>query len=87
MLKLYHMKLKKSIKGIRTMILGMIPEFRGRGIDNLLVIETIKRGLASGYKWSEMGWILESNDMMNKALETLGVKIYKKYRLYDYPLI
>ena len=83
---LYNMKLKRSVRGIRTIIMGMIPEYRGRGIDNLLILDTIKYALARGYTWSEMGWILETNDRMNSTLKALGVKVYKKYRLYDYPL-
>ncbi|MCP4631435.1 MAG: hypothetical protein GY855_00805 [candidate division Zixibacteria bacterium] len=80
---LYSMKIRRSIKGIRTIIMGMIPEYRGRGIDNLFYIETIRRGINRGYKWSEMGWILETNALMLRALDTLGGHIHKKYRLYQ----
>ena len=31
----------------------------------------------------EMGWILETNEPMNRAMEGMGGKIVKKYRLYE----
>jgi hypothetical protein len=33
-----------------------------------------------------MSWILESNDMMNRAIKRLGGEIYKTYRIYEKPL-
>jgi hypothetical protein len=30
-----------------------------------------------------MSWILENNDMMNRAIKALGGKIYKTYRVYQ----
>jgi hypothetical protein len=36
-----------------------------------------------GYKYAEMSWILESNDMMNRAIRSLGGTVYKTYRMYE----
>jgi hypothetical protein len=33
-----------------------------------------------------MGWILEVNKPMNRAMEAMGGKIVKRYRLYEGPL-
>ena len=30
-----------------------------------------------------MGWILETNEPMNRAMEGMGGKIVKKYRVYE----
>jgi hypothetical protein len=30
-----------------------------------------------------MGWILETNKPMNRAMEGMGGKVVKKYRLYE----
>jgi GNAT superfamily N-acetyltransferase len=83
---IYSIKIRRKIKGIRTIILGLLPEYRGKGIDNLLYLDTINNAIAQGYKWCEMGWILETNRKMRRALDVLGARIYKVYRLYDYPL-
>ena len=31
----------------------------------------------------EMGWILETNEPMNRAMEGMGGKVVKRYRLYE----
>jgi len=33
-----------------------------------------------------MSWILENNDMMNRAARMLGGRIYKTYRMYEMQL-
>jgi hypothetical protein len=30
-----------------------------------------------------MGWILETNEPMNRAMEGMGARIAKKYRVYE----
>ena len=30
-----------------------------------------------------MGWILESNEPMNRAMEGMGGKVVQRYRLYE----
>ena len=30
-----------------------------------------------------MGWILETNEPMNRAMEGMGGKVVKRYRLYE----
>jgi hypothetical protein len=33
-----------------------------------------------------MGWILESNEPMNRAMEGMGGTIVQRYRIYSLPL-
>ena len=33
-----------------------------------------------------MGWILETNEPMNRAMEGMGGKIVKRYRIFEKPL-
>ena len=33
-----------------------------------------------------MGWILETNEPMNRAMEGMGGKIVQRYRIYRLPL-
>jgi hypothetical protein len=33
--------------------------------------------------WGETGWILETNEPMNRAMEAMGGRIVKRYRLYE----
>jgi len=80
---LYYTKFKRTIRGLRVIIMGVIPEYQKRGIDNIFYDETFKTGLKKGYRWAELSWILEDNDMMNKAAKLLNAKLYKKYRIYE----
>ena len=33
-----------------------------------------------------MGWILETNEAMNRAMEGMGGEIVKRYRIFSKPL-
>jgi hypothetical protein len=84
MLKLlYHWKLGGRLDWIRVFALGVLPEYRGTGVDALMYMETAKNAIPKGFKYAEMSWILESNDMMNRAIQMLGGKVYKTYRMYE----
>jgi GNAT superfamily N-acetyltransferase len=70
----------------RVLILGAIPEWRGKGVDALLYRRIWINGNGHGYFWCEGGWVLEDNVAMKNGLEGIGFAVYKTYRLYDRPL-
>ncbi|MEW6040328.1 MAG: hypothetical protein AB1633_02290 [Elusimicrobiota bacterium] len=74
---------KSKIKTIRVMIMGVIKEYRNRGIEAVMYKEIIKNGVQLGYPSGEFSWILEDNVLMNRAAEMLGGRVYKKYRVYQ----
>jgi len=73
----------QRIKRIRVLLLGTVPEWRGKGIDALLYKTIWEEGYRKGYRWAEAGWILEDNHAMRNALVRMGFEIYKTYRLFD----
>lgn len=79
----YYMK---KIHTVRVLAMGVIPEYRNRGIDVAFYAETFKRGTGIGFDSGEFSWVLEINELMNRAAEKMGAKIYKTYRIYDYNL-
>lgn len=83
---LWNAKVKKKIDGLRLITMGVVPKFQKRGIDSILYVETYRRGVQKGYKWAELSWILETNDLMNRAAEAMGARVYKKYRMVEMPL-
>ncbi len=83
---LWHTKVRNKINSVRVITMGIVPEYQKRGIDNIFYLEVFRRGSAKGYKWGEMSWILEDNEMMNRAAQMLGSKVYKRYRIYDISL-
>ncbi len=74
---------KRKIVGLRSVIFGLKKDFRRTGINVVLYYETEIRAARIGYKWCEMSWNLEDNDLINRFDEAVGGKLYKKYRLYE----
>jgi len=63
--------------------MGVLPAFRRRGLDALLVHRLITQAALCGYRGSEMGWVLEDNLPMLNALGQLQARKTKTYRVYD----
>ena len=76
----------KRIRRARILLLGVHPEYRGKGIDAMLYHWIWTKSAQRKIYWGEAGWILEDNPAMNAGLEKLTFKVYKTYRLYDRPL-
>ena len=73
----------KKAKTIRTIIMGVLPEHRGKNIDNFFYLQTIKKGLELGFTASDCSLIAETNKQMLKNMEPLKPDRYKTYRLYE----
>ncbi len=73
----------RKISDIRVLTMGVKEEFRKKGIEGLLYLESFKAALRQGYQHAEMSWILEDNVLMQKGCELMGGKLYKKYRIYE----
>jgi GNAT superfamily N-acetyltransferase len=75
-----------KIHRIRIPLLGILPAYRGKGLDAVLYHYIWSNGQRIGMRWGEAGWILEDNTAMNLGLEKMDFHVYKTYRLYDRPL-
>ncbi len=83
-LKLFwHTKIRRKVRGLRTITMGILPEYRKIGIDALMHMQTFKNGVRRGYETSELSWILETNEMMNSLAVSLGSRLYKKFRIVE----
>lgn len=80
---LWNTKVSNKVHGLRTLIMGLVPEYRRKGIDSLLYLRTYQIGTSKGYNKSELSWILETNELMRSAAKTLGADEYKRYRVYE----
>ncbi len=72
-------------KEARLVVLGVTPEFRNKGIAPVFYYETLVRGKRH-YTGGECSWIDESNEEIIKAIELMGGKRYKIYRIYSQSL-
>lgn len=73
----------KKIKDLRMLLLGIKYEYRNRGIDALLFREGFRGVKQGGYHRVEFSWILEDNIPVQRLVEMIGGKLYKKYRIYE----
>jgi GNAT superfamily N-acetyltransferase len=74
---------RRSLDEMRVLALGILPDYRRRGIDALLIQETVERARRRGYRRAELSWILEENTVMRRTVEQLGGRVAKRYRLYE----
>lgn len=74
---------RRHIDALRVFVMGVLKEYRTRGLDAAMYYKTMNTALKKGYKWGDMSWILESNLPMRRVLERVGAEIYKTYRIYE----
>ena len=75
---------RRKIDRLRVFALGVKHDYRHSGVAAGLYLEHIKMAAKPDkIHWGEMGWILETNKPMNRAMERMGGKVVKKYRLYE----
>jgi GNAT superfamily N-acetyltransferase len=73
----------KIIDQLRLAILGLLPKYRNKGLETVLVDELYGPAMAKGYQRCECSWVLEDNRAMNRALAASGAALYKTYRIYQ----
>ncbi|MBM4256124.1 MAG: GNAT family N-acetyltransferase [Deltaproteobacteria bacterium] len=74
---------RRKISRARVLILGLKPGFRRRGIDAMLYLRLWQEAPRNGYPVVECSWILEDNWDMRRALQRMGARLYKTYRVYE----
>ncbi|MYF80260.1 MAG: hypothetical protein F4177_00500 [Chloroflexi bacterium] len=79
-------RLRRRPESGRVMLLGVRQKWRTREFAQLGVMLTAEvhvRGAAKGYRWAELGWVLEDNHLLNHALRRTDAEVYKVYRVYE----
>ncbi len=79
---LWALKTRRMTRA-RILLLGVLPEHRGKGIDAMLYHWIWTKAGKLGMTWGEAGWILEDNSAMNAGLIKMGFHPYKTYRMYE----
>jgi GNAT superfamily N-acetyltransferase len=78
---------KPKIDQLRVFALGVKHDYRHTGVAAGLYLRHLEEAAKpGGIGGGEMGWILETNKPMNRAMEGMGGKVVKRYRLYERPL-
>jgi GNAT superfamily N-acetyltransferase len=75
---------KGKVDQLRVFALGVKHAYRHSGVAAGLYLKHLETAAQPGaIKGGEMGWILETNEPMNRAMEGMGGKVVKRYRLYE----
>lgn len=74
---------RDKIRRARIFLLGVLPEYRGQGIDAMLYRWIWTKAAQHGMTGGEAGWILESNASMTAGLVKMGFEPVKRYRIYQ----
>jgi GNAT superfamily N-acetyltransferase len=75
---------KRKIDQLRVFALGVKHEYRHSGVAAGLYLKHLEEAaVPGGIAGGEMGWILETNGPMNRAMEGMGGTVVKKYRIYE----
>jgi GNAT superfamily N-acetyltransferase len=74
---------RRKIDRVRVFALGVKPEYQHFGVAAALYVRHVETAARVRQKWGEMGWILEVNEPMNRAMEGMGGEVVKRYRIYE----
>jgi hypothetical protein len=72
----------RTIDRVRVGFLGVKNEFQHTGVAAALYVEHFDTASRVRQKWGEMGWILETNRNMNRAMEAMGGRVVRRFRVY-----
>jgi len=79
-------RLIRQIDVVTFKLMGLLEEYRHRGIDALLYLEAIKTIYEKGYSWMDGSVTSEYNPVINLLASRLGAERYKHYRIYQIKL-
>ncbi len=83
----YFLNRRRIIDRVRVGFLGVLPEHQHTGAAALLYMEHFDVAARTNRKHGETGWILEVNHSMNRAMEAMGGRIVKRFRVYEQALV
>ncbi len=79
----HYLRRHRIVDRVRVGFLGVKPEHQHTGVAAALYVEHFDTAARTPLKRGEAGWILETNEAMNRGLEAMGGEIVKRYRIYE----
>jgi GNAT superfamily N-acetyltransferase len=80
---LHFLRRNRIMDRVRVGFLGVKPAYQHTGVAAALYVEHFDKAAVTRFKWGEMGWILETNRNMNRAMEAMGGRIVRRFRVYE----
>jgi hypothetical protein len=79
----HYLRKGRTIDRVRVGFLGVKHAYQHTGVAAALYVEHFDTASRRPQKWGEMGWILETNRNMNRAMEAMGGRIVRRFRVYE----
>ncbi len=80
----WHFVRRKSyIDRLRVFALGVLPQHQHLGVAAALYERHLEAAEHHGPSGGHMGWILETNKPMNRAMEGMGGHVVQRYRIFE----
>jgi GNAT superfamily N-acetyltransferase len=83
------LRVKRFIREIDVVsfkLMGVLKEYRQRGIDALMFVEALTKARDKGYAWLDGSLTNELNPAINLIAKSRGAELYKHYRIYRMPV-
>jgi GNAT superfamily N-acetyltransferase len=80
---LTYLRERKNINQVRVFALGVKPQYQHTGVAARFYQMHFDAAERTPQTGGEMGWILETNTPMNRAMEGMGGRIVRRYRVYE----
>jgi GNAT superfamily N-acetyltransferase len=74
---------RRRIDAVRVFALGVKPDYQHTGVAARFYQLHFEAAERTRQKGGEMGWILETNRPMNRAMEGMGGEIVRRFRVYQ----
>jgi len=76
----------RKLRSGRVVLLGLKAEYRNRGLFPLFVHEALRRAVGIDAEGAEASWVLDDNEALVAPLEAMGLRAYKRWRVYERPI-
>ena len=74
---------KRKINAVRVIALGVLERYRKMGVEACFYGRIMQAYRDKRYQSAEASWILENNELMNRALIQMETIPYKRYRIFE----
>jgi GNAT superfamily N-acetyltransferase len=80
---IHYLRGRKKIDSVRILALGVKKAYQHTGVAAALYVKHLQATHPDRVMKGDAGWILETNEPMNRALEGMGGEVTKKFRVYE----
>lgn len=83
----WHWKIRPKVSRIRIPFMGVEEGYRGIGVEAAMFAALYEKAITlapkRGWRYADGGWVLETNEAMNRLCETFQGYVYKRFRFYE----